>query len=206
MKCMTVKRTFDLIISIITLTILLPVFIVIAIVIKSESAGPVFFRQARVGRNNRDFHIFKFRTMMTGSDRSGLLTIGSRDKRITGVGSILRKYKLDELPQLLNVIRGDMSIVGPRPEVRKYVNLYTTEQLDVLKVRPGITDYASIQFSDENDLLASASDPEEEYIKVILPAKLLLNLKYIRKRSFLNDLKIIMTTVRKVWFGDSGTR
>jgi lipopolysaccharide/colanic/teichoic acid biosynthesis glycosyltransferase len=151
-----------------------------------------------VGKDNKDFTMYKFRTMRLGSDKTILITVGDRDSRITGVGYYLRKYKLDELPQLINVALGDMSLVGPRPEVRKYVDQYTEEQLKVLSVRPGITDFASIQYSKESELLGKAEDPEWEYINNILPAKLELNLKYIREKGFVTDMKIILKTLIKI--------
>lgn len=192
------KRTFDVVVSTVAFLLLLPVFLVLALLILFSSRGPVFFRQVRVGKNNSDFRIFKFRTMYTGSDKKGLITVGGRDSRITPVGYFLRKYKLDELPQLLNVINGDMSLVGPRPEVRKYVSLYNQEQMTVLTVKPGITDYASIEYADENELLGKAADPDKEYINIIMPAKLELNLKYIREKSFSTDLKILWGTIVRI--------
>ena len=192
------KRIFDFLFSAIALLLLAPFFLVIAVAIKLKSKGPVFYKQTRVGQNSVDFKIYKFRTMYTGSDRHGLITVGGRDSRITPVGFFLRKYKLDELPQFLNVIRGDMSLVGPRPEVRKYVELYTDEQLEVLSVKPGITDYASIDYSNENELLGNASDPDKEYIHNIMPAKLALNLKYIREKNFVVDMKIMWRTIAKI--------
>jgi lipopolysaccharide/colanic/teichoic acid biosynthesis glycosyltransferase len=194
------KRVFDFLVSLTALILLLPFFLVIAIWIKADSLGPVFYRQVRVGKKNTDFRIFKFRTMYSGSDRSGLITIGGRDPRVTRSGYMLRRYKLDELPQFLNVLSGEMSVVGPRPEVRKYVAMYNAEQLKVLDVKPGITDYASVEYADENELLAKAADPEKEYVEIIMPAKLNLNLKYIREQSLLTDLRIIATTIKKVLF------
>lgn len=192
------KRIFDIVFSLFVLILLLPFFVVILLLIKFTSSGPVFYRQVRVGSNLTDFRIYKFRTMFTGSDKGSLVTVGDRDSRITPVGYWLRKYKLDELPQFINVLVGDMSIVGPRPEVRKYVNLYNHDQLKVLSVRPGITDYASIRYSNESALLAAASDPEKEYISNIMPAKLRLNLEYVNNRTFAGDLKIIALTVGKI--------
>ena len=192
------KRAFDVTVSTVALLILFPVFVILSLVILFSSRGPVFYRQVRVGKNNTDFRIFKFRTMYTGSDKKGLITVGGRDSRITTAGYFLRKYKLDELPQLLNVIAGDMSLVGPRPEVRKYVLLYNTEQLRVLTVKPGITDYASIEYAYENELLGKAADPDQEYIKVIMPAKLDLNLKYIREQSLRTDLGILWKTLVRI--------
>ncbi len=192
------KRIFDLILAAIFLILLAPLFIFIAIRIKLDSKGSVFYKQVRVGLNGKDFGIYKFRTMFVGSDKKGLLTVGGNDARITRPGLFLRKYKLDELPQLINVFFGDMSIVGPRPEVRKYVDLYSKEQLQVLSVKPGITDYASIEYSKENEILANATDPEATYIHEIMPAKLALNQKYIREQSFFTDLKIILQTLVKI--------
>ena len=156
----------------------------LAIWIKIDSEGPVFYRQVRVGKGNRDFRLFKFRSMRVGSDRKGLITVGGRDPRVTRSGYYIRKYKLDELPQLINVFTGDMSLVGPRPEVRKYVDLYTPEQMHVLDVRPGITDPASIRYRNENELLAQVEDPDRYYVEVIMQDKLQLNLEYVEKQSF----------------------
>lgn len=192
------KRLFDIFFSIVGLTILLPLFLVITLVIAIESKGGVFYLQHRVGKNNIDFKLYKFRTMFVNSDKSGLITVGMRDSRITKVGYILRKYKFDELPQLLNVLQGTMSFVGPRPEVRKYVELYNDDQLNVLKVKPGITDYASIEYSNENELLGNASDPDQLYVEVIMPAKLSLNLKYIQEISIATDVKLILQTIKKI--------
>jgi lipopolysaccharide/colanic/teichoic acid biosynthesis glycosyltransferase len=193
------KRILDVLVSIAALLILSPLLIILSAWVKFGSAGPVFYRQVRVGLYGKDFRIFKFRTMFTGSDRAGLITVGGRDPRITPSGYVLRKYKLDELPQLINVLTGDMSLVGPRPEVRKYVDMYSPEQLRVLEVRPGITDYASIEYSDENEILGKAADPDKEYIEVIMPAKLKLNLRYIDEQSLMTDLKILLMTVRKIF-------
>ncbi len=193
------KRIFDVVFSFIGIIILLPIFILISIIILIESKGGIFYRQMRVGKNNKDFKIFKFRTMYPDSDKKGLLTVGSRDNRITKPGYFLRKYKLDELPQLFNVLIGDMSFVGPRPEVRKYVEMYNDEQKKVLSVRPGITDYASIEYRNENDILAKSQNPEQTYINEIMPAKLELNLKYIREKSMITDLKIIFKTILKIF-------
>ena len=191
------KRIFDIILSLFGLIILLPFMLIIAIFIKLDSKGPVFFKQLRVTKNGREFKIFKYRTMRVGSDKYSQITVG-KDDRITKIGSFLRKYKLDEIPQLINVLLGDMSLVGPRPEVPKYVALYTKEQKEILKVRAGITDYASIEFSDENDLLASEEDPEKAYIEKIMPKKIELNKKYISEISMLTDIKIILLTIKKI--------
>ncbi len=192
------KRIFDFTVALLLTVLFLPLFILIALLIKCDSQGPVLFIQQRVGKNNKDFGIFKFRTMFTGAEQKGQLTVG-KDNRITRTGRVLRKYKLDELPQLFNVIKGDMSLVGPRPEVRKYVELYNDEQKKVLNVKPGITDTASIQFADENDLLAGSDDPEKKYITEIMPAKLNLNLQYIAHQSFRTDLKILAQTFFRIF-------
>ena len=192
------KRGFDVVSSLIGIILLLPVLLIIWICIQLESSGGGFYRQVRVGKNGIDFRLWKFRTMQTGSDKKGLLTIGGRDSRVTRIGFYLRKYKLDELPQLINVLVGDMSIVGPRPEVRKYVELYTSEQRRVLNVKPGITDYASIEYSNENELLAQSENPEKTYVEEVLPAKLELNQKYLADQGFLTDLRIIFHTIKKI--------
>jgi lipopolysaccharide/colanic/teichoic acid biosynthesis glycosyltransferase len=192
------KRLFDILFSFLSLVFLLPVFLVISILIVLGSKGGVFFTQTRVGKNQQDFKLLKFRTMFTGSEKKGLLTVGDSDNRITSTGKWLRKAKLDELPQLLNILKGDMSFVGPRPEVKKYVDLYDKEQLRVLSVRPGLTDYASIEYVNENEILAKYPDPEKAYIEIIMPAKLELNKKYIKEKNLLVDLKIILRTIGKV--------
>lgn len=191
------KRIFDIILSLFGLMILFPFMLIIVILIKLDSKGPVFFKQIRVTKNGREFKIFKYRTMRVGSDKYSQITVG-KDNRITKIGAFLRKYKLDEIPQLINVLLGDMSLVGPRPEVPKYVALYTKEQKEILKVRAGITDYASIEFSDENDLLASEEDPEKAYIEKIMPKKIELNKKYLSEISILTDIKIILLTIKKI--------
>ncbi|HNY45223.1 MAG: sugar transferase [Bacteroidota bacterium] len=192
------KRIFDLLFSFLGLVILSPFLLVIAILIVIDSKGDIFYLQQRVGKDNKDFNIFKFRTMRPNSDKQGLLTVGAKDSRITKIGVFLRKYKIDELPQLINVLIGNMSFVGPRPEVRKYVDLYNSEQKKVLTVKPGITDYASIEYSNENELLARSENPEKTYIEEIMPAKLELNLKYIKEASLLTDIKIIFKTFAKI--------
>ncbi|MCE2845927.1 MAG: sugar transferase [Sphingobacteriales bacterium] len=192
------KRAFDLLLSVLVLLPLIPLLLFIGIAVILDNPGPVFYRQVRVGKNASPFRILKFRTMYRNSDRKGLLTVGGRDPRVTRVGYWLRKYKLDELPQLFNVLEGSMSLVGPRPEVEKYVALYDDNQRRVLEVKPGITDYASIQYSDENELLAKADDPERMYIEEVMPAKLKLNLDYIRDQGMLTDLKILMQTALKI--------
>ena len=191
------KRIFDITLSLFGLIILLPFMLIIAIFIKFDSKGSIFFKQIRVTKGGREFKILKYRTMRAGSDKYSQITVG-KDERITKIGSFLRKYKLDEIPQLINILIGDMSLVGPRPEVPKYVALYTDEQKEILKVRAGITDYASIEFSDENDLLALEKDPEKEYIEKIMPKKIELNKKYLSEISILTDIKIILLTIKKI--------
>jgi lipopolysaccharide/colanic/teichoic acid biosynthesis glycosyltransferase len=192
-----IKRIFDFVCSTLGLIVLSPVLIVIAIKIKIDSDGPVFFKQIRVGKMNKEFEILKFRTMVVDAEKLGRqITVGN-DSRITKIGAFLRKYKLDELPQLINVFKGDMSLVGPRPEVPRYVELYSEEQRKVLEVRPGITDLASIRYRDENDLLGEAEDPDELYINTIMPDKLALNLEYINKNNVFVDIYIILKTIIK---------
>ena len=188
------KRLFDIIASGCGLLVLAPVFLIVAIWIKVDSMGPVFYRQVRVGRYNKDFRIFKFRSMRVGSDKGSLVTIGGRDPRVTRSGYFIRKFKIDELPQLINVFVGDMSLVGPRPEVRHYVDYWTRDQMRVLDVRPGITDPASIRFRNENELLENAEDPEKYYIEVIMQEKLKLYLEYVESASFWYDIKLIFRT------------
>jgi len=192
------KRLFDILASAIGLIILSPLFLILAIWIKLDSDGPVFYRQVRVGRGNKDFRIFKFRSMRVGSDKGSLVTIGGHDSRITKSGYIIRKFKLDELPQLINVFIGDMSLVGPRPEVRHYVDYWTEEQMHVLDVRPGITDPASIKFRNENELMEKAEDPEKYYIEVIMQEKIKLYLEYVNNHSFAGDIKLIFKTFRVI--------
>lgn len=192
------KRLLDITASGIGLLLLSPIFLVLAIWIKLDSQGPVFYRQVRVGRGNRNFRIFKFRSMRVGSDKGSLITVGGRDSRVTRSGYFIRKYKFDELPQLINVFIGDMSLVGPRPEVRRYVDLYNQEQLHVLDVKPGITDPASIKYRNENELLEQADYPEQYYIDVIMPDKLRLNLEYATNQSFFGDLKLIFKTFKAI--------
>lgn len=192
------KRIFDVTASGLGLLLLSPLFLIVAIWIKLDSPGPVFYRQTRVGRYNKDFRLLKFRSMRIGSDKKGLITVGGRDPRVTRSGYYIRKYKLDELPQLINVFKGDMSLVGPRPEVRKYVDLYTPEQLHVLDVRPGITDMASIRYRNENELLEQAADPEQFYRDTVMQDKLRINLEYVSDHSFFKDIKIILMTFKAV--------
>ena len=188
------KRLFDIVASVCGLIVLSPLFFIVSVWIKLDSIGPVFYRQVRVGRYNKDFRIFKFRSMRVGADKGSLVTIGGRDPRVTRIGYYLRKFKIDELPQLINVFIGDMSLVGPRPEVRHYVDYWTPEQLHVLDVRPGITDPASIKFRNENELMESAEDPESFYINVIMQEKLKLYLEYVQNASFWYDVKLIFKT------------
>ena len=188
------KRLFDIVASGLALIVLSPLFLVLAIWIKLDSKGPVFYRQVRVGWKNKDFRIFKFRSMRVGADKGSLVTIGGHDPRVTRSGYFIRKFKFDELPQLINVVFGDMSLVGPRPEVRHYVDYWTPEQMHVLDVRPGITDPASIKFRNENELMEKAEDPEKYYIEVIMQEKIKLYLEYVEKHSFWYDLGLIFKT------------
>lgn len=195
---MLIKRIFDVFLTLIALVVLFPLMLLISVVIVCDSKGGIFYKQIRVGKNNKDFSLYKFRTMRMDSDEQSLITVGDRDARITWVGYSLRKMKLDELPQLINILKGDMSIVGPRPEVRKYVNLYTKEQMRVLDVLPGLTDYASIAYVNENALLEKSNNPEQTYIHEIMPAKLQLNFKYIDSQSLFVDLWIIVKTITRI--------
>ena len=188
-------KAIDFLLALIGLIILSPVLILVALFIKLTSKGPVFFMQSRVGKDGKDFKVFKFRTMYTQAEKLGFLTVGGKDNRITAIGYYLRKFKIDELPQLLNVLKGEMSLVGPRPEVRRYVDMYSIDQIKALNVLPGITDYASIAYRNENEMLASASNPEEYYIKEIMPNKIELNFKYINNRSVTEYFKIIGMTL-----------
>lgn len=192
------KRFLDLLVSLLFFIIFSPLFFIFIIVIIIDSRGNAIYRQPRVGKDNKDFMLYKFRTMKSNSDQNGLLTIGNNDPRITKFGYFLRKYKLDEFPQLINIIKGEMSIVGPRPEVRKYVNYYNKEQMKVLSVRPGLTDYASIAYINENDILALIDDPEKKYIEEIMPHKITLNMQYIENLSIKEDIRIIFITLRKI--------
>lgn len=189
-----VKRVFDIMAASLALVLTAPLFLPIAILIRLESRDPVFYRQWRVGKGQRRFQIYKFRTMVAGADRQGPAITTWQDCRVTRVGRMLRRLELDELPTLLNVLKGDMSIVGPRPESPKYLPYYTEEQKRVFSTRPGITDLGTLRFRDEGDYLARAEDPEQAYVEQILPEKLKLNLEYVRKRSFLHDLAIILNT------------
>jgi lipopolysaccharide/colanic/teichoic acid biosynthesis glycosyltransferase len=189
-------RFFDILFSLLGLIFLIPFLLIISILIVCSSSGKVFYLQKRVGKNNKDFTLIKFRTMRPNADKNGLLTVGEKDVRVTKTGYFLRKYKLDELPQLFNVLMGKMSLVGPRPEVRKYVDLYNDEQKRVLEVCPGITDYASIEYIDENQQLAQSDNPEKFYIEVVMPQKLQLNMRYIENRSVKEYFKIVGLTLR----------
>lgn len=192
------KRLIDILASGLGLLLLSPLFIILTVWIKLDSKGPVFYRQIRVGKDNKNFRIYKFRSMRTGADKGSLITIGGRDPRVTHSGYYIRKYKLDELAQLINVFIGEMSLVGPRPEVRRYVDLYTEEQKKVLTVRPGITDYASIMYMDENALLEQSSNPDKTYVEDIIPAKLGLNMKYINNPTLFEYFKLIFLTIFKI--------
>ncbi len=192
------KRLFDIVASGFGLIVLSPLFLVLAIWIKCDSKGPVFYRQVRVGYKNKDFRIFKFRSMRVGADKGSLVTIGGHDPRVTRSGYFIRKFKFDELPQLINVFLGDMSLVGPRPEVRHYVDYWTPEQMHVLDVRPGITDPASIKFRNENELMEKAEDPEKYYIEVIMQEKIKLYLEYVEKHSFWYDFGLILKTFKVI--------
>lgn len=196
---MTIKRLIDILASGCGLLVLSPLFVILTIWIKMDSEGPVFYRQVRVGKDNKDFRIFKFRSMRQNADKAGLITVGGRDPRVTRSGYYIRKYKLDELAQLINVFIGDMSLVGPRPEVRKYVDLYTEKQRKVLTIRPGITDYASIEYIDENVLLEKSDDPDRTYIEEIMPAKIGLNMRYINNPSLYEYFKLILLTIFKIF-------
>lgn len=191
-------RFFDIIFSIMGLVILSPLFIVLYLLVRIESKGGGFYSQERIGKNGKPFKLYKFRSMRIGSDKKGLITIGEKDNRITKTGFILRKYKLDELPQLWNVFIGDMSLVGPRPEVKKYTDLYTEEQKQVLHVRPGITDWASIKYVDENKILGESKTPDEAYVNLIMPNKIKLNMVYIQNQTLGEYFKIIFTTFKEI--------
>ncbi|MGX8709468.1 MAG: sugar transferase [bacterium] len=192
------KRAFDIVVSLLILAVCSPFFLLLALAVKIDSRGPVFYRQVRVGRYNQDFKIFKFRTMVQDADKIGPpLTVGD-DPRVTKVGRLIRKLRLDEFSQLLNVLGGSMSLVGPRPEVRKYVDVYAPEYMATLLLRPGITATSSIAFKDEDSLLNAAEDPEKVYVEQILPPKMAYNLEYMKNISLLNDIKIMFRTVGAV--------
>jgi lipopolysaccharide/colanic/teichoic acid biosynthesis glycosyltransferase len=188
-------RFFDFVFSFVTIITFFPIGLILSIIIKIESKGGVFYKQIRVGRNGKDFKIWKFRTMYVDSDKKGLLTVGAKDTRITRIGYFLRKYKIDEFPQFINVLIGEMSIVGPRPEVRKYVNLYNNEQIKILSVRPGITDSASIKYKNEASILSKQSNPEEYYINTILPEKINLSIENINNISLVKYFSVMYRTV-----------
>lgn len=191
-------RLFDILFSFAGLVVLSPILLVVYILIRMESPGGGFYRQQRVGKDGKMFGLLKFRSMRTGSDKQGLITIGGHDSRITRIGYFIRRYKIDELPQLLNVLKGDMSLVGPRPEVKKYVDMYTAEQRRVLSVKPGITDYASIEYADENEILGRADDPDKAYVEQIMPDKIRLNMRYIENHNSREYFKIIFLTIKKI--------
>jgi lipopolysaccharide/colanic/teichoic acid biosynthesis glycosyltransferase len=193
------KRIFDIVFSLLGLICIAPVLLILSFLIIFDSKGGIFYMQTRIGKNLQPFKLYKFRTMQSGSDKKGLLTVGKRDNRITKVGYYLRKYKLDELPQLINVLIGNMSFVGPRPEVEKYVKLYNENQLQVFKVKPGITDWASIKYVNENEILAKSDQPEKTYIDEVMPAKLKLNLDYVNHNNLLTDIKIILLTIKAIF-------
>ena len=192
------KRLFDIIASGLGLIVLSPLFLVLAIWIKLDSKGPVFYKQKRVGKNNRDFLLYKFRSMRPDSDKGRLITVGGHDPRVTRSGYYIRKFKLDELPQLINVFKGDMSLVGPRPEVRRYVDLYTPEQMRVLSVKPGITSLASIRYRNENEILAASDDPDRTYIEQVMPDKLAIDLEYVDRASLRTDILLIFRTFKAI--------
>ena len=192
------KRLFDILFSAVLILVLLPLGMVVSIWIVLDDFGSPFFVQQRVGLNGRNFGLLKFRSMRKNAESKGQLTVGMKDNRITRSGYFIRKYKIDELPQLVNVFLGEMSVVGPRPEVPKYVLLYNEEQQNVLSIKPGITDFASIEYVRENELLSQSPNPEKTYIEEIMPAKLALNLKYVREQSFLTDMKIILQTIKAI--------
>ncbi len=192
------KRVLDIFIAFIVLIVFLPIGVIISLFILLESRGGVFYKQERIGLNGKTFGLLKFRSMRPNADKLGQLTVGERDPRVTNTGHFIRKYKLDEFPQFINVLVGDMSIIGPRPEVKKYVDLYTDEQRAILNVKPGITDYASIEYFDESRLLGESENPEETYIQEIMPSKLLLNQKYLANPNVFHDLKIMWLTFKKI--------
>jgi len=195
------KRAFDIFFSITALLFLWPFILVLSFVIFFGSKGGIFYKQVRIGKNFKEFYLLKFRTMRPGSDKEGLITVGGKDNRITKEGYFLRKYKLDELPQFINILKGDMSFVGPRPEVKKYVDLYHERYKNVLSVCPGLTDYASLEYIDENEILGKSNNPEKTYTDEILPHKIDLADKYVSKASVMEDVKIIMLTLKKIIAG-----
>lgn len=195
-----VKRVFDFLASGVGILLMSPVFLLVAVLVKFASPGPVFYVSERVGKKGNIFKLYKFRTMVVGADKMGGPSTASDDPRLTKIGLFFKKYQLDELPQLFNVLKGDMSLVGPRPEVKMYVNMMTEEEKSViLSVKPGITDYASLWNFHEGEILKGAEDPEKEYMEKIRPQKLELQMKYVRERSFLTDIKIIIKTILKIF-------
>ncbi|TKC56959.1 sugar transferase [Pedobacter hiemivivus] len=193
------KRAFDFVFALFGLIILAPIFLILVLIILLTSKGGAFYRQTRVGQYNKDFQLLKFRSMYLDSDRLGLLTVGNQDRRITPIGILIRKYKLDELPQLINVLFGDMSLVGPRPEVRKYVSFYSEYELKVLDLKPGITDLASIKYRNENEILERQSNPEKYYVDVIMPDKIKVNLNsYNRSKTVIGSIGIIFLTIKTI--------
>lgn len=192
------KRASDIFFSLIILILFLPFGIILSIWILLESKGGIFYKQERVGKFGISFYVLKFRTMRKDADKQGKLTVGMRDPRITKSGYFLRKFKLDEFPQFINVLKGEMSIIGPRPEVREYVDLYTEDQLKILNVKPGITDYASVEYFNENEILGKAEDPHKTYIEVVMPAKIEMNKKYLNNPSLKQDLAIMWLTFKKM--------
>jgi len=192
------KRLFDIKVSFIGILVLSPILLLIALLIKLDSPGQIFYRGVRIGKDGKAFRIYKFRTMVVNAEKLGGPSTAGDDARVTKIGKLIRKYKLDELPQLLNVLEGDMSFVGPRPEVPLYVNMYTEEEKAILTVQPGITDWASLWNPDEGSILAGSADPEKAYMEKIRPTKLKLQLRYVKERSFLTDMKIIFLTILKI--------
>lgn len=192
------KRLFDILVSITALVIFLPFGLVISLLIAFGSRGGIFYIQERIGRNSVPFGLYKFRTMKKDADKHGKLTVGMRDSRITKIGYFLRRYKLDEFPQFINVLKGEMSVVGPRPEVKEYVDLYTSDQREILDVKPGITDYASLEFFKENEILGASENPQKTYIEEVMPVKIELNRKYLANPTVLHDIKIMWKTFRKI--------
>jgi len=194
-----IRDLFDQILALVGIVLLLPLFIIIPVWIVLDSRGGAFYIQKRIGKGGKPFGLIKFRTMRPASDQKGKLTVGNRDPRITPAGYVLRKYKLDELPQLFNVLKGEMRFVGPRPEVEEYVRLYTSKQRRVLSVKPGITDYASLKYFEESELLAKSDNPRQTYIDEIMPEKININLEYLRRKSFSEDLRIILKTIGRIF-------
>jgi len=192
-------RLFDLLFSFVGIIVLMPLFLILSLVVWMSGPGPILFRQVRIGQHEKEFELLKFRTMRPASESLGQLTVGKQDPRITKVGAVLRRYKMDELPQLFNVLKGDMSLVGPRPEVSKYVNLYTKDQKEVLNVRPGITDLASLEFFDEDELLAKQENPVQYYVEVLMPRKIEINRKYIQERSLSLYFKVVLKTIGRIF-------